>query len=41
MGVNDNDIDQMERPDDKDLRENPMILTLSYSVGEHSFIDER
>ena len=38
--INDNDLDQMERPDDHDL-ENPMILQTNESVGEYSFIDDR
>lgn len=40
-GGHDNDINQMERPDEKDLRENPMILSLTQSVGDLSFIDDR
>lgn len=31
----------MDRPDEKDLKENPMILSLTQSVGDYSFIDER
>lgn len=38
---NDNNIGQMERPDERDLTENPMILSLTQSVGDCSFIDER
>lgn len=39
--VNQNDINQMDRPDEKDLQENPMILSLKDPVGEYSFIDDR
>ena len=31
----------MERPDEKDLTENPRIFSLTQSVNENSFIDDR
>ena len=39
--VNANDINAMDRPDEKDLSENPRIWSLSQPVNEYSFIDER